>query len=125
MKRILQFEVLALAVFGMAAFGCGSSGTVATTGGDSIFSAAEKGDIEAVSKAIRGGGGFKVDTPDGSGKTVLHYAVIGNQQSLVEVLLDYDANVAVKDAEGRTPLDYAEQAGNSAIIEALRRAGGG
>jgi ankyrin repeat protein len=43
---------------------------------------------------------------------------------LVDLLLDKKADVNMKDADGETPLDEAEEQGNKEIIELLRQHGG-
>ena len=52
------------------------------------------------------------------GKTVLHFAAMGNDVELVKMLvIDYNADMSVRDKDGKTPLDVAR---NYHIIKFLR-----
>jgi len=66
----------------------------------------------------------ELNTPDGSGFTLLHYAALYNLQSLIPVLLSRGATPDVKSTRGDvTPLHLACGAGNTAIVELLLRQG--
>ena len=79
----------------------------ATTGEASIYKLAEEGKSSEVIPAIKRG--FEVDKPDENGQTLLHHAVIGNQVTLVELLLeDCRANKSLKDKDGYLPIDYTD-----------------
>ncbi|MBI5092899.1 MAG: ankyrin repeat domain-containing protein [Candidatus Hydrogenedentes bacterium] len=122
MKYAYQFAVLALlAVASGCGAGGGKNGMDAT---EPIYKAAQQGDAATVAAEIRRGR-CKISTPDAKGRTLLHYAVIGNQADLVKRLVgDYGADVGAKDADGRSPISYAEEAGNKEMVELLRREGG-
>lgn len=83
-------------------------GRIETTGESSIYTKANKGDIETVELAIQQG--FEVDQADENGQTLLHHAVLGNQIQLVEILCEkFHANPRIKDNDGNIPMDYSEQ----------------
>jgi len=64
--------------------------------------------------------GFKANTPDENGMTMLHHAAQAGQADVIELLTaDYGANVLAQDKEGRTPLDLAQQNGDARTIELL------
>jgi ankyrin repeat protein len=112
--------VIVLAALWGGIAGCGGP-DVETEGETSIFAKAQAGDANAVGEAIRQG--FDVDEPDENGRTLLHHAVGGNQTELVELLIDtYHAQVSIQDADGKTPLDYAQSLGNPQIIQAIESA---
>ena len=89
---------------------CGCGPDVATEGKDSIYEAAFNGDSGAVNAGLRSG--FDVNTQDKDGKTLLHYAAIGNQVEVIESLTeDFGARLNIKDNDGNTALDDARAAG--------------
>ena len=53
--------------------------------------------------------------------TALHAATRQNNLRLVEMLLKYGAKVDIQDADGLTPLDFAEKRGYDDIAEVLRK----
>jgi ankyrin repeat protein len=105
--------VLAMAILSMA--GCGR---VPTKGEDSIYAVAEAGDTGTLRAMLRKN--FDVNAPDESGMTLLHHAAVGNQPSVIEMLLnEYPAKVDATDSEGRTALDIANEMGNEDAAAAL------
>ena len=56
--------------------------------------------------------------------TPLHIAVKWNRQAMVELLLSYSANVAVKNDSGKIALNIAENYQLSKIANLLRKAQG-
>ncbi|MCC6696528.1 MAG: ankyrin repeat domain-containing protein [Candidatus Hydrogenedentes bacterium] len=115
-SRVVSAGLL-FAVIG--AVGCGG---VPTSGGASIYSAAESGDMGALREMLRKG--FDVNTPDDSGMTLLHHAAAGNQPDVIEMLMnDYPAKADVVDKEGRTALDVAVSMGNEDAAVALESEG--
>ena len=87
--------------------------------GVSVYTAADQGDLGSIRNAIKGG--FTINTPDDKGRTVLHHAAAAGQTDLVESLLeDYAANRNAKDAEGKTALDLANDAGYGDIAQLLQ-----
>lgn len=62
-------------------------------------------------------GGFDVNTPDADGRTLLHFAVAGNQPELAEMLIvTYRARATIPDAQGVTAVDLAAQSGNPNML---------
>jgi len=51
--------------------------------------------------------------------TPLHYAVVSGGKEMVDLLLDYKADVGLTDAEGNTPLHYAAAMNNKPAMELL------
>jgi ankyrin repeat protein len=92
------------ACIAIAAAGCGEKAP--TEGEDSIYLAAARGDMDSVGGYIRGG--FKVNTPDEEGMTVMHHAAKGGHVYLLEMLLEeFSADPFVQDNQGRTPMQVA------------------
>ena len=59
-----------------------------------------------------------INTQDESGMTALHYAVMSEKEEVVKALLAHeDIKPSLKNKQGRTPLDIALAAGQTAIIE--------
>ena len=89
---------------------------------NAAYSGAENGEFDPIIEALDNG--LKVDQPDKDGLTLLHHAVLGNQDKMVMKLIEeYKANVNVKDKEGATPLTYAKDEQNEAIVSILTTAG--
>ena len=58
-----------------------------------------------------------VNAQDDAGMTALHYAVMYEKEEVIKALLAHkDIKPALKDKQGRTPLDIARAAGHTAII---------
>jgi pectate lyase len=57
------------------------------------------------------------------GGTALHYAVKGGYKEIAELLIENDADVNVKDRQGKTALDYAKQFNKQDIIDLLKKHG--
>jgi ankyrin repeat protein len=53
----------------------------------------------------------------------MHSAVQNGQLEMILLLLEYDADLNVKSAEGLTPLDMAMEKGHTQAIELLREHG--
>lgn len=53
------------------------------------------------------------------GYTVLHEAVRNEDSTLTQALLDAGADPKERDDDGKTPLDFAEDAGNTPAVELL------
>jgi len=70
---------------------------------------AEGADINAVSK----------NQTFGRGVTPLHSALAANQTALATLLIDKDAGLTVRDADGNTPLHGAAFHGNTAVVQLL------
>jgi ankyrin repeat protein len=117
--RFTTFCVLIVAV------GCGGGdigGSAGKVNISSAYAGAEGGDYMACVSALENG--LSINKGDSDGKTLLHHAVIGNQEKIVMNLIeDYKADVNAKDKSGKTPLAYAAQAQNERIAAVLRTAG--
>ena len=57
---------------------------------------------------------------DQNNSSALHFAVIFNQQEIIELLIKYKANPNIKDNRGNTALDYAKITNNNKIIQLLK-----
>lgn len=66
-------------------------------------------------------GGDREET-DSDGRRPLHHACIRDQETLVELLLDFDAHVDVSDREGWTPLHFAARNHSVEVARKLLRA---
>lgn len=114
-SKIVSLSVLSiLLACGFSA--CGSG--VETEGEASIYMMAAGGQLGPVREAIESG--FDVNQPDADGRTLLHYAVAGNQPDFFEYLIvQYRANPKLQDATGKTAIDLARESGNQRIMEIL------
>jgi ankyrin repeat protein len=56
-------------------------------------------------------------------RTALHFAALYGQLDIAAALLTKGANVNEKDADGRTPLDYASQYGHEKVAKLLKSSG--
>ena len=83
-----------------------------------LHSAAEKGDLEKISRQIKLG--EDVDIQDMLGRTPLHYAVGEEQTAAVDLLLSLNASPDIKESVyGDTPLHWAVGSGNLDIVKLL------
>jgi len=85
---------------------------------DNIHDAAAVGALEAV-KLLLGQNPDLVMSKDSEGKTPLHYAVLNGHKDVVELLLNYKADINVKDKDGYTPLYEAAKGGHKEVAELL------
>ena len=88
---------------------------------------ASTGNLEVVKALLEGGADVNAKTSRvafvaiGSGATPLHYAVVHPEnQAVIQVLLDADADIEARNSDGETPLDLAMKRGNSYSIQARR-----
>jgi ankyrin repeat protein len=88
---------------------------------NSIFEAAAAGDQAGVYRFIRSGD--VATAVDQQGKTVLHHAAVGGNVEIIRMLVNDSANLDAQDADGRTPLQDAEQAGKKDAIKVLKELG--
>lgn len=88
-----------------------------------IFYYAKRGMMEDVMARLDQGGKegeeVHIDIRDEEGRTLLHWAVDGDHQVLVDLLLARGADVTTKDGEGETPLDYARLCEHEALVKVL------
>lgn len=104
------------------AVGCGGGGTASTAdgGAKSLMSAAEQGDYRAVNLLLaQAEPKIDVNTQDEKGMTALHHAAGSNASGsaqVIESLLDEGADPTIQDAEGQTPVEVAQKAGNMRAV---------
>ncbi|OJD33129.1 uncharacterized protein BKCO1_3300017 [Diplodia corticola] len=70
------------------------------------------------------GGGAKVDAPGEKRETGLHYAARFGHAEVVEFLLMHGADARAESPVAGTPFEIADDKGNTAAMEVLRRYGG-
>ena len=123
MQRLIGTPVWAVAAMLLLAAvmaGCGQN--VETTGGRSVYVLAANGVFAEVRDALEEG--FDVNTPDADGRTLLHFAVAGNQPAMVEMLIsNFRANAMLPDAAGVTATDLALEGNNPEILEVFYNEG--
>ena len=83
-----------------------------------LHRAAAAGDIEAVKQHLAAGTNVNVRVGEW-GDTPLHRAAFGGNKEIVELLLNNEVDVNVKDDYGCTPLHDAAEYGHKKIIELL------
>lgn len=71
----------------------------------------------------RADGVARLSQGDETGKQPLHFASMGGQTSLVEILISKGADVNAQDHEGRTPLHYSMVGGTPSAVKALLAGG--
>jgi ankyrin repeat protein len=87
-----------------------------------LLRAASEGNKRVIEVLLDNGAG--VNTEDqGYGYTPLHYAARYGHEDVVELLLDKKASIEARLTSGQTPLALAEQVGQTAIAELLRKHG--
>ena len=69
-------------------------------------------------------GGARTDVKDKNyQRTALHFAALNGHLGIVAELLKKDIDVNAKDADGKTPLDYANQYGHGKVADLLKSSG--
>jgi ankyrin repeat protein len=63
--------------------------------------------------------GADVNAVQQDGVTPLHEAAANGRLDLVQLLIERGADIAARDAKGRSAVDFAGEAGHTAIVEAL------
>ena len=105
MKHLLLTTIAAVVLLG-----CGPSEppepTTAKVPDIDIWTAAARGDIEAVKQHLAAGA--DVNAKDDDGWTPLHQATDEGHKEIVELLIAKGADVNATDEDGETPLDHAE-----------------
>ncbi len=84
-----------------------------------IWTASEKGDLEALSALIAAKADVNVNGGWNEPWTPLHYAADGGHSLVLQALIDARANVDGTDASQWTPLYYAVQGGHTAAVQVL------
>ena len=82
----------------------------------SIHEAAEAGNMVVIKKHLVAGADVNTKL---KGRTLLHAAAGKGRKEIVELLIDNDANVNVKDAVSGTPLHEAALRGDKEVVELL------
>jgi len=110
------------------AVGCGSSNKGAASVGrelrgiNTVFQAAQAGKTDAVIRMISEG--ENVNAQDEFGMTALHYAAENGHVAMLNWLMyDAGANFNLRNADGKTPLALAQDAGQAEAIAALEEVG--
>ncbi|HVY66773.1 MAG TPA: ankyrin repeat domain-containing protein [Gammaproteobacteria bacterium] len=88
---------------------------------ESVVAAARNGDIDAVKKAIAGGG--NVNTPEPDGTSALLWAAYQSSPDLVQMLLKAGADPNAANRFGVTPLLQAARYGDVATMNVLLKGG--
>ena len=104
MKQLLLTTIAAVLLVG-----CGPS--------VDIWTAANKGNIEAVKQHLAAG--VDVNAKDKYGLTPLHHAAWQGRNEIVELLIANGADVNAKDVDGGTPLHEAASDGRKEVVELL------
>lgn len=94
--------------------------TVGQTGTQPIHDAALGDSAEVIRELVMKGADVNARTRDES-QTPLHIAATMGKMKAAEALAALGADLTMKDARGRTPLDAAEQAGLTDVVAFLRR----
>ena len=91
-----------------------------------IHQAAEQGDIEAVKQYLDGGADVNAKINDGT--SPLHLAAVRGHKETAKLLIAKGADVNAKMVsgakKGNTPLDAANETGNTETADLLRKHGG-
>jgi ankyrin repeat protein len=85
--------------------------------------AAQTGHQTIVSKLLASAG-VNVDYPDSDGRTPLSHAAELGPAGIVQLLLDSNADINLKDKRGRTPLLWATQEGHQTLVSKLLASAG-
>ena len=89
----------------------------------SLWKAAGRRNIEAVKQHLAAG--TDVNTKDDRyGGTHLHWAAQGGYKEIAELLIAKGADLNAKDEDGKTPLDWAIEWGETKTAALLRKHGG-
>jgi serine/threonine protein kinase len=90
--------------------------------GVSLYSVAEKGDVEAVKILLAFGADVNVKDQN-NGRTPMSYAAGNGHSDVVKLLLQAGAEVDLPDEDGRTPMSYAAKNGHSHLVTSLLQTG--
>lgn len=82
-----------------------------------LLDAAARGQIDLLRRFISAD--TDLDLPGTNNTTALHEAVRGRHESCVRILIEHGASVNVVDFSGKTPLSYARDVGDTAVVQYL------
>lgn len=89
--------------------------------GDSLFTAARKGDLRAVRRILERGA--SINGRDQNGWTALHRASFKGHVDIVRILIEKCVDVDAKDRDGYTALHCATESGHTDVVELLVKKG--
>ena len=88
-----------------------------------MWNLAEDGDVKAMQNRVDQNDLLEhVNDLDTSGKTALHFACYANRLEVALFLLKCGASVAIKDCNGKTPIDIAMSRGHTQMADEIHAA---
>lgn len=87
------------------------------------FAAVTSGDAVELNAYLAAGTSVNELRNYDSGQSLLHYAISLESEDLVEVIVDYEPRLDIKDSHGNTPLNLAAKQGNIEMVRLLLEAG--
>ncbi|KAG0467759.1 hypothetical protein HPP92_017087 [Vanilla planifolia] len=86
-----------------------------------LFRLVQKGDLDKLREVLERSdpSWCPADSVDSGGDTLLHLAISHSRPDLVQILLEFGANLESLNRSGRSPLETASAAGESLIVELL------
>jgi ankyrin repeat protein len=90
--------------------------------GQDVYSAAIAGDVDAVAKYMNQGG-WDPSEANYDGLLPLCAAAQGGNVEIIQLMVNDGADVNAKDLTGKTPLQYAKDAGNQEAANLLQELG--
>ncbi|KAG0467779.1 hypothetical protein HPP92_017107 [Vanilla planifolia] len=86
-----------------------------------LFRLVQKGDLDKLREVLERSDPSwgPADSVDSGGDTLLHLAISHSRPDLVQILLEFGANLESLNRSGRSPLETASAAGESLIVELL------
>ena len=123
-KRILLPLVVFTILLSPAIIGIGIYGNALSAkrgGGETIWSAAKSGDVDAIHRHLVKGS--DTSQPDAAGLTPLSWAALLGQEEAAEALIDSGADVHATDNDGTTALHCAAFMGEAAMVRLLVKSG--
>jgi len=123
-KRILLPLVVFTILLSPAIIGIGIYGNALSAkrgGGETIWSAAKSGDVDAIHRHLVKGS--DTSQPDAAGLTPLSWAALLGQEEAAEALIDSGADIHATDNDGTTALHCAAFMGEAAMVRLLVKSG--
>lgn len=84
-----------------------------------LLQACAEGSTAEVRRLLADGASPNVQIKGGGLPSALHFAVLSSSREVVELLLEHGADLNAHDPQGHTPLQLAERAGHTDIVELL------